>query len=127
MESQGWRLGEGTLRTQECPCAPHAGRGPSPISRVILICGCGWKRRGPGEVGRQASHVWARERAPPGPPFQAGTWPGPSWSRSPPPEEAKPGHEAHVPLWTPLPCMQGWHSLGSPGAGRQARGSRTLT
>lgn len=107
----GVRLGEGTLRTQECPCAPHAGRAIPNVSESLdLLPG---SEAGPwGRCGRQGL-TSGPERAPPGPPFQAGTWPGPSWSPARPPEEAKPGHEAQRSLCgRPCPACRGWHSLG---------------
>lgn len=119
----GVRLGEGTLRTQECPCAPHAGRAIPNVSESLdLLPG---SEAGPwGRCGRQGL-TSGPERAPPGPPFQAGTWPGPSWSPARPPEEASRGMRPSVPS-VDAPALHAGDGTawGSPGGGQAGQGQQ---
>ena len=106
-------IGGGNTENTERPCAPHTGQAiPNVLRSLDLLPGSG---AGPWGRCRRQSLTSGPERAPPGPPFQAGTWRGPSWSPTRPPEKARPGHDVQRSLYgCSCPACRGWHSLGEP-------------
>ena len=114
-------VGGGNTENTERPCAPHTGQAiPNVLRSLDLLPG---SEAGPWGRCRPQGLTSGPERAPPGPPFQADTWPDPSWSPARPPEKQSRVMRSSVPSMD-APALHAWDGTawGSPGGGQAGQG-----